>query len=64
MSVLELAKAVSNNYIFLEKRLGEAKETLGDITKIQKTIDWKPEIDIINWTKDAKIKIDTSMEVK
>ena len=58
MSVLELAKAISNDYVFLEKRLGEAKETLGDITKIQKTVDWKPEIDIISWTKDAKTKID------
>ena len=59
-----MAKALSNDYLFLEKRLGEAKETLGDITKIQKTVDWKPEIDIISWTKDAKIKIDINREVQ
>ena len=33
---------ISNKYVFIEPRLGEARETLADITKIFEVFSWKP----------------------
>jgi len=41
-SVLEVAKMISNNFIFLESRKGEAKETLADISRATNLLGWKP----------------------
>jgi UDP-glucose 4-epimerase len=41
-SVLEIAKLISNNYIFIDARAGEAKETLADTSKIFDIFSWKP----------------------
>ena len=43
-SVLELAAMISNKIMFIESREGESKETLADINKAQKVLQWKPNI--------------------
>lgn len=41
-SILEIANMISNNYVFIDPRLGEAKETLADTSKIFEIFSWKP----------------------
>ena len=50
-SVLELAKMISDNYIFVPERLGEARNTLADITKAKLLLGYKPTIQISEWIK-------------
>jgi UDP-glucose 4-epimerase len=51
ISILELAKLVSNDIKFIPSRIGEAKTTLADIQKINSIIGWKPIISIEDWIK-------------
>lgn len=48
-SILEIAELISDNYVFIPERVGEAKTTLANIDKIKKTIPWKPEVDLKLW---------------
>ena len=41
-SVLELAKMMQGEYTFLPERVGEARHTLADITKIKHYFEWEP----------------------
>jgi UDP-glucose 4-epimerase len=41
-SVLELAKMMQGEYTFLPERVGEARHTLADITKIKQYFEWEP----------------------
>lgn len=50
-SVLELAKIISNNCVYLEPRKGEAKETLANIDKLFKVFDWKPKNKLETWVE-------------
>ena len=49
ISVLEIAKLLKHEYVHLPPREGEAKTTLADITKIKKSLGWKPTISIQKW---------------
>tara|TARA_B100000965_G_scaffold196222_1_gene163891 strand:- start:1051 stop:1941 length:891 start_codon:yes stop_codon:yes gene_type:complete len=51
-SVLEIAEMIGGSYKFIPKRKGEAKETLADISKIKKMINWSPKIMIKDWIKN------------
>jgi nucleoside-diphosphate-sugar epimerase len=51
VSVVELARGVSEDIEFVPSRPGEAKETLADNTKI-KSIGWKPTKNIEDWVKE------------
>jgi len=42
LSVLELAKMISDKYEFIPKREGEADITFADITKAKKILSWEP----------------------
>lgn len=42
MSVLELAKMISPDYEFIDKREGEAEITFADISKAKKMLGWEP----------------------
>lgn len=42
-SIIEIAEMISDRKTFLNARLGEAKETLADITKFEEIFCWKPE---------------------
>ena len=51
-SVLEIAEMIGGPYKFIPKRKGEAKETLADISKINKILDWSPSIMLKDWIKN------------
>jgi nucleoside-diphosphate-sugar epimerase len=51
ISILRLAKLISNNIEFIPARIGEAKTTLADIKRINSIIDWLPSISVENWIK-------------
>jgi UDP-glucose 4-epimerase len=48
ISILDLAKGISDNIEFVEHRPGEAQETLASNAKIL-LLGWKPTMDIENW---------------
>lgn len=58
-SVLEVAQEIGGPYTFIPKRLGEAKETLADISKARRLLAWKPRIQftdgIANLKKQASL---------
>jgi len=50
-SILELAKLIGDNHVYLESRRGEAKETLASTKKIFRLFDWKPENKLKMWVE-------------
>lgn len=53
MSVLELAKLISDNYDFIPKREGEAEITFADVTKAKSVLGWAPKHDLETFIKEA-----------
>lgn len=51
VSILELAKQISNNITFIPARLGEAKSNLCTYKKFNLLTKWEPSINILNWIK-------------
>ncbi|MCX8080352.1 MAG: GDP-mannose 4,6-dehydratase [Bacteroidia bacterium] len=51
LSVLELAKMISDNYEFIPKREGEAEITFADISKAQKILGWKPTVQLHDYIR-------------
>lgn len=43
-SVLEVAGFIGGPTVFIEPRIGEARETLADITKAKELLDWAPQV--------------------
>ena len=50
-SVQEIADAISDNQVYIDKRSGEMQTTFADITKIGEVIGWKPKVDVLEWIK-------------
>jgi len=50
-SVNEIASFISDDTINIPPRVGEARNSLANIDKIQKTFAWKPEINVEQWIK-------------
>jgi len=50
-SVNEIASFISDDTINIPPRIGEARNSLANIEKIQKTFAWKPETDVEQWIK-------------
>ena len=48
-SVQQIADSISDNQTYIDERVGEMDTTLADITKINKVIGWKPEVDVLEW---------------
>lgn len=51
MSILDLAKMISNNYEFVPAREGEAQITFADISKAKSLFNWEPQYKIENYIK-------------
>tara|TARA_B100000579_G_scaffold369872_1_gene331570 strand:- start:224 stop:634 length:411 start_codon:yes stop_codon:yes gene_type:complete len=51
-SVLEIAEMIGGPYEFIPKRKGEAKQTLADISKANKMLNWSPSIMIKDWIEN------------
>jgi UDP-glucose 4-epimerase len=49
MSVLELTELIGNEVVHIPERLGEARATLADISKIRSMLDWEPTTSIQEW---------------
>lgn len=50
-SMNELADLIGKNKKYIPQRLGEARETLADNSKIREMLGWKPTVFIENWVK-------------
>jgi len=50
-SVNEISSFISDDTIYIPPRIGEARNSLANIDKIQKTFAWKPEVDVEQWIK-------------
>lgn len=51
-SVLELAKLVGGNYVFIPERPGEARVTLASTEQMERFLDWKPTRQLEDWIKE------------
>ena len=54
ISILEIARMISDHYIHIPPREGEARTTLANIDKIKKTFGWEPKIEIRQWIGENK----------
>jgi len=52
-SINEIAAMISDNTINIPPRLGEAKISLANNTKLRETFDWEPTIKLEDWVKGA-----------
>ena len=48
-SVQQIADSISDNQTYIDERVGEMDTTLANITKTNKVIGWKPEVDGLEW---------------
>ncbi len=53
-SVLNIAKSISDNYTFVEKREGESEITWADISKTKDVLGWEPVNTLENYLSDCK----------
>jgi len=51
VKVIDLAKSINNNIIFIEERKGEAVNNLSSYTKFCKLTGWAPTTHILDWIK-------------
>lgn len=53
MSVLELAKLISDNYEFIPKREGEAEITFANVSKAKEVLGWSPKHDLKTFIQES-----------
>lgn len=49
ISILEIAKIISDNYVHIPSRDGEAKTTLSCIHKAKTLLNWQPNVKLLEW---------------
>ena len=54
-SILEVAKMIGGEIVYIPKRQGEARHTLADVSKAERLLLWKPEIELKNYLKELDI---------
>ena len=54
ISILEIAQMISDNYINIPPREGEAKTTLANIDKAKNTFGWIPKLNVKQWLGEMK----------
>lgn len=57
ISILDIAKTISDNVQYIEPRPGEAKETLADNSKAKNDFGWTPKTNLLDWIASAKTSI-------
>jgi UDP-glucose 4-epimerase len=50
-SINEIANVISDNQTNIPPRVGEARTTLADNSKLKNTFGWAPKVDLIDWIK-------------
>ncbi len=53
-SILEIAKMIDHDYVFIPKRKGEAHITLANIDKAKKMLGYKPAVRLQDWISKIK----------
>ena len=53
-SVLDIAKMMKGEYTFLPERVGEARHTLADITKIKQYFGWEPKKSLLEYMENRE----------
>jgi len=53
ISVLQLAKMISDKYEFIPRREGEAEITYADVSKAKEVLGWEPEFDLETYIKSS-----------
>lgn len=56
LSVLEVAKLISDNIEFISKREGESEVTYAKISKAKSLLNWEPQIELIDYLKTIREK--------
>jgi UDP-glucose 4-epimerase len=54
ISILEIAQLISDNYIHVPPRDGEARTTLACIDKVRNTIGWQPKYNVKTWIEENR----------
>ena len=54
ISILEIAKMISDNLVHIPFRNGEAKTTLSCIDKVRNTFGWEPKVELKQWIGENK----------
>ena len=54
ISILEIAQMISDNYIHIPPRDGEARTTLACIEKAKNTFGWSPDLNVKQWIEETK----------
>ena len=54
ISILEIAQMISDNYIHIPPREGEARTTLANIDKAKNTFGWSPKLNVKQWIEETK----------
>ena len=55
-SVNQVANMISTDYKFIPPRPAEARETLADITKAKKLLNYMPSIELSDWIDEHKVR--------
>ncbi len=53
-SVLDIAKLIDGEYIHIDPRPGEARETLADNSKAKRLLGWNPKMIFEDWVRDNR----------
>ena len=53
-SIIDLVEMINTQYKFVNKRKGEANETLASVIKAKQLLNWTPSIDIKDWLNEKK----------
>ena len=48
---------LSDNYVHIPPRIGEARTTLANITKIRNMLGWEPVVKLEDWMASAREKV-------
>jgi UDP-glucose 4-epimerase len=51
ISILEVAKIISDKITHVPPRPGESRNTLCDYSKLNEAVGWKPRVDVATWLK-------------
>ena len=51
LSVNDIASFISDDVVYIPPRIGEARNSLANIDKIEKTFAWKPQMSVEKWIK-------------
>jgi UDP-glucose 4-epimerase len=51
-SVLDVVNLIAGEHEHIPERLGEARETLADITRLRELLDYEPQVKLENWIKE------------